>query len=79
MTTIEKVSESTRQITAYGTVLETTTTLWADGIYTVYVEYDWDHIYGPPSRCCHDPLIDNATEPPDDDDIVGAWETAIGW
>lgn len=79
MTTIEKVSESTRYITAEdGTVIEATTTLWEDGIYTVYAEWDQDQIYQT-VRCFRDPLIDNSTEPPTDDDIIGAWETAQGW
>ena len=79
MTTIEKVSESTRYIThEYGTVIEAITTLWEDGIYTVYAEWDQDHIYQT-VRWVKDPLIDDATEPPTDDDIIGAYETAVGW
>ena len=79
MTTIEKVSESTRYITTDdGTVIEAITTLWEDGIYTVYAEWDQDQIYQT-VRWVEDPLIDDATEPPTDDDIIGAYETAIGW
>lgn len=79
MTTIEKVSESTRYITTdHGTVIEAITTLWEDGIYTVYAEWDQDQIYQT-VRWVKDPLIDDATEPPTDDDIIGAYETAIGW
>lgn len=79
MNTIEKVSESTRYITTDdGTVIEAITTLWEDGIYTVYAEWDQDQIYQT-VRWVEDPLIDDATEPPTDDDIIGAYETAIGW
>lgn len=79
MTTIEQVSETTRNITTEnGTVIEAIISLWEDGVWTVYAEWDEDHIYQT-VRAFKDPLIDGATDEPTDDDIIGAWETAIGW
>ena len=76
---IQKVQETTRQVTVWdGTVLDTITTLWGDGTYSVYAEHDSDYIYAR-DRVYYDPLMDDYTYPPSDEDISSAYEGAQGW